>query len=457
MAIKKDVNKTKPGFSKITISLASPDSILERSFGEVLKPETINYRTYKPERDGLFCERIFGPVKDYECACGKYKRIRYKGIVCDRCGVEVTEKKVRRERMGHIKLVVPVVHIWYFKSLPNKIGYLLGMSSKKLESIIYYERYVVIQGGVNENLGTGDLLTEEEYIDIVDALPKDNQYLPDEDPQKFIAKMGAEAVHDLLERLDLDELSYQLRNAAANETSQQRKADALKRLSVVEAFRDSTERIENRPEWMVMQHIPVIPPELRPLVPLDGGRFASSDLNDLYRRVIIRNNRLKRLLEIKAPEVILRNEKRMLQEAIDSLFDNSRKSNAVKAEGGRALKSLSDVLKGKQGRFRQNLLGKRVDYSGRSVIVVGPELKMHECGLPKDMAAELFKPFIIRKLIERGIVKTVKSAKKLVDKKEAVSLGYFRKYFKRTSGFIKSCPNTTQIIYSIFSTKINRR
>ncbi len=420
MAIKRDVNKTKPGFSKITISLASPDSILERSFGEVLKPETINYRTYKPERDGLFCERIFGPVKDYECACGKYKRIRYKGIVCDRCGVEVTEKKVRRERMGHIKLVVPVVHIWYFKSLPNKIGYLLGMSSKKLESIVYYERYVVIQGGVKESLGTGDLLTEDEYLDIVESLPKENQYLPDEDPEKFIAKMGAEAVHDLLERLDLDELSYQLRNAAANETSQQRKADALKRLSVVEAFRDSSARISNRPEWMVMQYIPVIPPELRPLVPLDGGRFASSDLNDLYRRVIIRNNRLKRLMEIKAPEVILRNEKRMLQEAIDSLFDNSRKSNAVKAEGGRALKSLSDVLKGKQGRFRQNLLGKRVDYSGRSVIVVGPELKMHECGLPKDMAAELFKPFIIRKLLERGIVKTVKSAKKYVDKKEAI-------------------------------------
>ena len=419
MAIKRD-NRPKSTFSQITISLASPDSILERSFGEVLKPETINYRTYKPERDGLFCERIFGPVKDYECACGKYKRIRYKGIVCDRCGVEVTEKKVRRERMGHIKLVVPVVHIWYFKSLPNKIGYLLGMSSKKLESIVYYERYVVIQGGVKENLGSGDLLTEEEYLDLLDSLPKDNQYLPDEDPEKFIAKMGAEAVQDLLSRLDLDELSFSLRNSAATETSQQRKADALKRLSVVEAFRDAKTRITNQPEWMVMQYIPVIPPELRPLVPLDGGRFASSDLNDLYRRVIIRNNRLKRLLEIKAPEVILRNEKRMLQEAIDSLFDNSRKSNAVKAEGGRALKSLSDVLKGKQGRFRQNLLGKRVDYSGRSVIVVGPELKMHECGLPKDMAAELFKPFIIRKLIERGIVKTVKSAKKLVDKKEAV-------------------------------------
>src|SRR5882762_2477711 len=421
MAIKKD-NRPKAGFGKITISLASPDTILERSYGEVLKPETINYRTYKPERDGLFCERIFGPVKDYECACGKYKRIRYKGIVCDRCGVEVTEKKVRRERMGHIKLVVPVVHIWYFKSLPNKIGYLLGMSSKKLESIVYYERYVVIQSGIRTDKGQnyGDLLTEEEYLEILDTLPKDNQYLPDEDPAKFIAKMGAEAVHDLLERIELDQLSFDLRNAAANETSQQRKADALKRLSVVEAFRDANSRITNRPEWMVMQYIPVIPPELRPLVPLDGGRFASSDLNDLYRRVIIRNNRLKRLLEIKAPEVILRNEKRMLQEAIDSLFDNSRKSNAVKAEGGRALKSLSDVLKGKQGRFRQNLLGKRVDYSGRSVIVVGPELKLHECGLPKDMAAELFKPFIIRKLIERGIVKTVKSAKKIVDRKDPV-------------------------------------
>ena len=421
MSFRKE-NRTKTTFSKITIGLASPDSILERSFGEVLKPETINYRTYKPERDGLFCERIFGPVKDYECACGKYKRIRYKGIVCDRCGVEVTEKKVRRERMGHIKLVVPVVHIWYFKSLPNKIGYLLGMSSKKLETIVYYERYVVIQPGVRVDKGQNyaDLLTEEEYLDILDTLPKDNQYLPDEDPNKFIAKMGAEAVHDLLQRIDLDQLSYDLRNAAANETSQQRKADALKRLSVVEAFRDANTRIANQPEWMVMQYIPVIPPELRPLVPLDGGRFASSDLNDLYRRVIIRNNRLKRLMEIKAPEVILRNEKRMLQEAIDSLFDNSRKSNAVKAEGGRALKSLSDVLKGKQGRFRQNLLGKRVDYSGRSVIVVGPELKIHECGLPKDMGAELFKPFIIRKLIERGIVKTVKSAKKLVDKKEAI-------------------------------------
>ena len=454
MALKKEVNRTKSTFSQITISLASPDSILERSFGEVLKPETINYRTYKPERDGLFCERIFGPVKDFECACGKYKRIRYKGIVCDRCGVEVTEKKVRRERMGHVKLVVPVVHIWYFKSLPNKIGYLLGMSSKKIESIVYYERYVVIQGGVKESLGVGDLLSEEEYLDILDNLPKDNQYLPDEDPQKFIAKMGAEAVSDLLARLDLDELSYQLRNAAATETSQQRKADALKRLSVVEAFRDSAERITNRPEWMVMQYIPVIPPELRPLVPLDGGRFASSDLNDLYRRVIIRNNRLKRLMEIKAPEVILRNEKRMLQEAIDSLFDNSRKSNAVKADGGRALKSLSDVLKGKQGRFRQNLLGKRVDYSGRSVIVVGPEMKMHECGLPKDMAAELFKPFVIRKLIERGIVKTVKSAKKLVDKKEAVIWDILENILKGHPILLNRAPTLHRLSIQSFQPKL---
>jgi DNA-directed RNA polymerase subunit beta' len=453
MALKKD-NRPRPTFSKITIGLASPDTILERSFGEVLKPETINYRTYKPERDGLFCERIFGPVKDYECACGKYKRIRYKGIVCDRCGVEVTEKKVRRERMGHIKLVVPVVHIWYFKSLPNKIGYLLGMSSKKLETIVYYERYAVIQGGIKENLNTGDLLTEEEYLDIMDSIPKENSYLPDDDPQKFIAKMGAEAVHDLLARIDLDTLSFTLRNAAANETSQQRKADALKRLSVVESFRDAGLRITNRPEWMVMQYIPVIPPELRPLVPLDGGRFASSDLNDLYRRVIIRNNRLKRLLEIKAPEVILRNEKRMLQEAVDSLFDNSRKSNAVKAEGGRALKSLSDVLKGKQGRFRQNLLGKRVDYSGRSVIVVGPELKMHECGLPKDMAAELFKPFIIRKLIERGIVKTVKSAKKLVDKKEAVIWDILENILKGHPVMLNRAPTLHRLSIQAFQPKL---
>jgi len=455
MAIKKE-NRPRATFSKITIGLASPDSILERSYGEVLKPETINYRTYKPERDGLFCERIFGPVKDYECACGKYKRIRYKGIVCDRCGVEVTEKKVRRERMGHIKLVVPVVHIWYFKSLPNKIGYLLGMSSKKLESIIYYERYVVIQPGIRADKAQnyGDLLTEEEYLEILDSLPKDNQYLPDDDPNKFIAKMGAEAVHDLLERIELDQLSFDLRNAAANETSQQRKADALKRLSVVEAFRDANSRITNRPEWMVMQYIPVIPPELRPLVPLDGGRFASSDLNDLYRRVIIRNNRLKRLLEIKAPEVILRNEKRMLQEAIDSLFDNSRKSNAVKAEGGRALKSLSDVLKGKQGRFRQNLLGKRVDYSGRSVIVVGPELKLHECGLPKDMAAELFKPFIIRKLIERGIVKTVKSARKLVDKKEAIVWDILENILKGHPVMLNRAPTLHRLSIQAFQPKL---
>jgi DNA-directed RNA polymerase subunit beta' len=455
MAIKKD-NRPRSSFSKITISLASPDSILDRSYGEVLKPETINYRTYKPERDGLFCEKIFGPVKDYECACGKYKRIRYKGIVCDRCGVEVTEKKVRRERMGHIKLVVPVVHIWYFKSLPNKIGYLLGISSKKLESIIYYERFVVIQPGIVADKGKkqGDLLTEEEYLDLLDALPKENQYLPDEDPNKFIAKMGAEALHDLLLRIELDSLSYSLRNAAANETSQQRKADALKRLSVVESFRDANSRIVNRPEWMVMQYIPVIPPELRPLVPLDGGRFASSDLNDLYRRVIIRNNRLKRLLEIKAPEVILRNEKRMLQEAIDSLFDNSRKSNAVKAEGGRALKSLSDVLKGKQGRFRQNLLGKRVDYSGRSVIVVGPELKLHECGLPKDMGAELFKPFIIRKLIERGIVKTVKSARKLVDRKEAIVWDILENILKGHPIMLNRAPTLHRLSIQAFQPKL---
>jgi DNA-directed RNA polymerase subunit beta' len=455
MAFKKE-NRPKSTFSQITIGLASPDNILERSYGEVLKPETINYRTYKPERDGLFCERIFGPVKDYECACGKYKRIRYKGIVCDRCGVEVTEKKVRRERMGHIKLVVPVVHIWYFKSLPNKIGYLLGMSSKKLETIVYYERFVVIQPGMRADKGQNyaDLLTEEEYLDILDTLPKENQMLPDEDPEKFIAKMGAEAVHAMLERLDLDQLSFDLRNSAAHETSQQRKADALKRLSVVESFRDANTRINNRPEWMVMQYIPVIPPELRPLVPLDGGRFASSDLNDLYRRVIIRNNRLKRLLEIKAPEVILRNEKRMLQEAIDSLFDNSRKSNAVKAEGGRALKSLSDVLKGKQGRFRQNLLGKRVDYSGRSVIVVGPELKMHECGLPKDMAAELFKPFIIRKLIERGIVKTVKSARKLVDKKEAIIWDILENILKGHPVMLNRAPTLHRLSIQAFQPKL---
>ena len=417
MAFRKE-NKIKTGFSKISIGLASPEEILEKSSGEVLKPETINYRTYKPERDGLFCERIFGPVKDYECHCGKYKRIRYKGIVCDRCGVEVTEKKVRRERMGHIKLVVPVAHIWYFRSLPNKIGYLLGLPSKKLDAVIYYERYVVIQAGNVENVQEYDLLSEEEYFDIVDKLPKENQYLEDSDPNKFIAKMGAEAIYDLLQRLDLDDLSYKLRHQANTDGSQQRKTEALKRLQVVESFRASRHR--NKPEWMILQAVPVIPPELRPLVPLDGGRFATSDLNDLYRRVIIRNNRLKRLIEIKAPEVILRNEKRMLQEAVDSLLDNSRKSSAVKTEANRPLKSLSDSLKGKQGRFRQNLLGKRVDYSARSVIIVGPELKMHECGLPKNMAAELYKPFVIRKLIERGIVKTVKSAKKIVDRKEPV-------------------------------------
>ncbi|MBR5332865.1 MAG: DNA-directed RNA polymerase subunit beta' [Muribaculaceae bacterium] len=417
MAFRKD-NKIKTGFSKITIGLASPEEILEKSSGEVLKPETINYRTYKPERDGLFCERIFGPCKDYECHCGKYKRIRYKGIVCDRCGVEVTEKKVRRERMGHIKLVVPVAHIWYFRSLPNKIGYLLGIPSKKLDAIIYYERYVVVQPGCVEGIEQYDLLSEEEYFDIIDKLPKENQLLEDNDPNKFIARMGAEAIHELLKRIDLDDLSYKLRHQADTDGSQQRKNEALKRLQVVESFRAS--RNVNRPEWMILQAVPVIPPELRPLVPLDGGRFATSDLNDLYRRVIIRNNRLKRLIEIKAPEVILRNEKRMLQEAVDSLLDNSRKSSAVKTDANRPLKSLSDSLKGKQGRFRQNLLGKRVDYSARSVIVVGPELKMHECGLPKNMAAELYKPFVIRKLIERGIVKTVKSAKKIVDRKEPV-------------------------------------
>ena len=425
MAFKRDNNQTNSNFSKITISLSSPELILERSSGEVLKPETINYRTYKPERDGLFCERIFGPIKDWECHCGKYKRIRYKGIICDRCGVEVTEKKVRRERMGHISLVVPVAHIWYFKSLPNKIGYLLGLPTKKLDTIIYYERYVVINaaGTTNaegEEVQYLDFLTEEEYLDILDALPKENQYLDDVDPNKFIAKMGAEALFELLKRLDLDALSFELRHKANTETSQQRKNEALKRLQVVESFRSANKRIENRPEWMIIKVVPVIPPELRPLVPLDGGRFATSDLNDLYRRVIIRNNRLKRLIEIKAPDVILRNEKRMLQESVDALFDNSRKSSAVKTDANRALKSLSDSLKGKSGRFRQNLLGKRVDYSARSVIVVGPDLKLHECGIPKDMAAELYKPFVIRKLIERGIVKTVKSAKKIVDKKEPI-------------------------------------
>ncbi len=453
MAFRKE-NKVKSDFTRISIGLASPEEILERSSGEVLKPETINYRTYKPERDGLFCERIFGPVKDYECHCGKYKRIRYKGIVCDRCGVEVTEKKVRRERMGHIQLVVPVAHIWYFKSLPNKIGYLLGLPTKKLDSIIYYERYVVINPGVLAEQGVEylDFLTEEEYLDHLEQLPKENQFLEDTDPNKFIARMGAEALYGLLERLDLDELSYSLRHKANTETSQQRKSEALKRLQVVESFRESKGR--NRPEWMVVKVVPVIPPELRPLVPLDGGRFATSDLNDLYRRVIIRNNRLKRLIEIKAPEVILRNEKRMLQEAVDSLFDNSRKANAVKTESNRALKSLSDSLKGKQGRFRQNLLGKRVDYSARSVIVVGPELKMHECGLPKDMAAELYKPFIIRKLIERGIVKTVKSAKKIVDRKDPVVWDILENVLKGHPVMLNRAPTLHRLGIQAFQPKL---
>ncbi|MDY6384655.1 MAG: DNA-directed RNA polymerase subunit beta', partial [Bacteroidales bacterium] len=415
-------NKVKSNFQTISISLASPEDIIARSCGEVLKPETVNYRTYKPERDGLFCEKIFGPTKDYECYCGKYKRIRYRGIVCDRCGVEVTEKKVRRERMGHIALTVPVAHIWYFKSAPNKISAVLGLPAKKLESVIYYERYIVINPGKattpsGEPVKKMDMLSEDEYLDVVAKLP-DNDNLADDDPDKFIAKMGAEGIYDLLKEIDVVELAKDLRQKMLNETSQQRKTEDLKRLSVVKWFVESKDI--NRPEWMIMKVIPVIPPDLRPLVPLDGGRFATSDLNDLYRRVIIRNNRLKKLLEIKAPEVILRNEKRMLQEAVDSLFDNSKKSSAVKSETNRALKSLSDSLKGKQGRFRQNLLGKRVDYSARSVIVVGPELNMHECGLPKFMAAELYKPFIIRKLIERGIVKTVKSAKKIVDRKDPV-------------------------------------
>ena len=453
MAFRKE-NKTKSNFSKISIGLASPEEILENSSGEVLKPETINYRTYKPERDGLFCERIFGPIKDYECHCGKYKRIRYKGIVCDRCGVEVTEKKVRRERMGHIQLVVPVAHIWYFRSLPNKIGYLLGLPTKKLDSIIYYERYVVIQPGVKAEDGVAeyDLLSEEEYLDILDTLPKDNQYLEDNDPNKFVAKMGAEAIYDLLARLDLDALSYELRHRAGNDASQQRKNEALKRLQVVESFRASRGR--NKPEWMIVRIVPVIPPELRPLVPLDGGRFATSDLNDLYRRVIIRNNRLKRLIEIKAPEVILRNEKRMLQESVDSLFDNSRKSSAVKTDANRPLKSLSDSLKGKQGRFRQNLLGKRVDYSARSVIVVGPELKMGECGIPKLMAAELYKPFIIRKLIERGIVKTVKSAKKIVDRKEPVIWGILEHVMKGHPVLLNRAPTLHRLGIQAFQPKM---
>ncbi len=453
MAFRKD-STISSSFSKITISLASPESILERSSGEVLKPETINYRTYKPERDGLFCERIFGPVKDWECHCGKYKRIRYKGIICDRCGVEVTEKKVRRERMGHIQLVVPVAHIWYFRSLPNKIGALLGLQTKKLDMIIYYERYVVIQPGIKSELQVMDFLTEEEYIDIVEALPADNQYLPDSDPNKFIAKMGAEAIHDLLARLDLDQISFDLRHKASTETSQQRKQEALKRLQVFESFRDARSRIENRPEWMITTVVPVIPPELRPLVPLDGGRFATSDLNDLYRRVIIRNNRLKRLIEIKAPDVIMRNEKRMLQEAVDSLFDNSRKASAVKTESNRPLKSLSDSLKGKQGRFRQNLLGKRVDYSGRSVIVVGPELNLNECGIPKDMASELFKPFIIRKMLERGIVKTVKSAKRIVDRKDPVVWDILENILKGHPVLLNRAPTLHRLGIQAFQPKL---
>jgi DNA-directed RNA polymerase subunit beta' len=455
MAFRKE-NTVTNSFSKIRISLSSPESILERSSGEVLKPETINYRTYKPERDGLFCERIFGPVKDWECHCGKYKRIRYKGIVCDRCGVEVTEKKVRRERMGHIQLVVPVAHIWYFRSLPNKIGALLGLPSKKLDSIIYYERYMVIQPGIKEKDGIKalDFLTEEEYFEIVDNLPKENQYLDDNDPGKFIAKMGAEALYDALGRLNLDQMSFDLRHKANTETSQQRKAEALKRLQVFEAFRDAATRAENRPEWMIVKVVPVIPPELRPLVPLDGGRFATSDLNDLYRRVIIRNNRLKRLIEIKAPDVIMRNEKRMLQEAVDSLFDNSRKASSVKTESNRALKSLSDSLKGKQGRFRQNLLGKRVDYSGRSVIVVGPELKLHECGLPKDMASELFKPFIIRKMLERGIVKTVKSAKKIVDRKDPVVWEILENILKGHPVLLNRAPTLHRLGIQAFQPKL---
>jgi DNA-directed RNA polymerase subunit beta' len=459
MSYRKETPKKQNKFSKITISLASPELILEQSSGEVLKPETINYRTYKPERDGLFCERIFGPVKDYECHCGKYKRIRYKGIVCDRCGVEVTEKKVRRERMGHISLVVPVAHIWYFRSLPNKIGYLLGLPTKKLDQIIYYERYVVIQTGIaakadGEALEYLEFLAEEDYLDILETLPKENQYLDDTDPNKFIAKMGAEALYDLLKRMNLDELSFDLRHKANTETSVQRKHEALKRLQVVESMRESQSRIDNRPEWMIIKVVPVIPPELRPLVPLDGGRFATSDLNDLYRRVIIRNNRLKRLIEIKAPEVILRNEKRMLQEAVDSLFDNSRKSSAVKTESNRPLKSLSDSLKGKQGRFRQNLLGKRVDYSARSVIVVGPDLKLHECGLPKNMAAELYKPFIIRKLIERGIVKTVKSAKKIVDKKDPIVWDILESILKGHPVLLNRAPTLHRLGIQAFQPKL---
>ncbi|MCQ2286181.1 MAG: DNA-directed RNA polymerase subunit beta', partial [Bacteroidales bacterium] len=455
MAFRKETN-TRKEFSKITVSLASPEQILEQSKGEVLKPETINYRTYKPERDGLFCEKIFGPVKDWECHCGKYKRIRYKGIVCDRCGVEVTEKKVRRERMGHIQLVVPVAHIWFFKSLPNKIGALLGLQSKAIDAIIYYEKYIVIQPGIaeSEKVQKMALLSDEEYFEIMENLPAENRTLDDSDPDKFIAKMGAEALYDLLCQIDLDAESYALRDKANTETSQQRKQEILKRLQVFESFRDSRKRAENRPEWMIVKIVPVIPPELRPLVPLDGGRFATSDLNELYRRVIIRNNRLKRLIQIKAPDVIMRNEKRMLQEAVDSLFDNSRKTTAVKTESNRPLKSLSDSLKGKQGRFRQNLLGKRVDYSGRSVIVVGPELHLNECGLPKDMAAELFKPFVIRKILERGIVKTVKSAKKIVDRKDPVVWDILENILKGHPVLLNRAPTLHRLGIQAFQPKL---
>ncbi len=443
-------NKVKSNFERISIALASPEDIKERSSGEVLKPETVNYRTYKPERDGLFCEKIFGPTKDYECHCGKYKRIRYRGIVCDRCGVEVTEKKVRRERMGHIELTVPVAHIWYFKSAPNKIAALLGIAAKKLESVIYYEKYIVINPGTS-GFQKYDLLSEDEYLEFYAQQPE--QYnMPADDPDKFRAGMGAEAIYELLTQIDIDALAKELRQKMLKETSQQRKAEALKRLSIVKWFQDS--KGINRPEWMILKVIPVIPPDLRPLVPLDGGRFATSDLNDLYRRVIIRNNRLKRLIEIKAPEVILRNEKRMLQEAVDSLFDNSKKSNAVKSEANRTLKSLSDSLKGKQGRFRQNLLGKRVDYSARSVIVVGPELKMHECGLPKFMAAELYKPFIIRKLIERGIVKTVKSAKKIVDRKDAVIWDILENVMKGHPVLLNRAPTLHRLGIQAFQPKM---
>ncbi len=464
MAYRKENQNTKE-FKSITISLASPESILERSYGEVTKPETINYRTYKPEPDGLFCERIFGPVKDWECHCGKYKRIRYKGIVCDRCGVEVTEKKVRRERSGHIELVIPVAHIWYFRSIPNRIGALLGMQTKKLNSVIYYEKYIVINPGPAADLKDEngdpingsqrmDLITEDEYYDILNQLPPENQYLNDNDPEKYLAKMGAEAIYILLSQIDLDGEAHRLRHKANTETSQQRKAEALKRLNVFEAFRDANTRIENRPEWMVIKIVPVIPPELRPLVPLDGGRFATSDLNDLYRRVIIRNNRLKRLIEIKAPDVIMRNEKRMLQEAVDSLLDNSRKKSTSRSDSASALKSLSDSLKGKKGRFRQNLLGKRVDYSGRSVIVVGPELKLNECGLPKEMASELYKPFIIRKLIERGIVKTVKSAKKIVDRKDPVVWDILENILKGHPILLNRAPTLHRLGIQAFQPKL---